>query len=253
MALSNRRPSDPVRRGTFTPIRFPVSVRRTLVGPTTAVDSSGSPSALETILISKTGDPTVGYPQGYGPLNMIYSTTSAGLYSSVTESSSDAPTTFTGYRGIRITTGDKPLMATHLGRFHVSGDNKYHELIIVKVSLGIRDGTSKPSEVIARTVLDTSTTVVNGYNFVALEQPVVLEPNAQYYAASYENYASGREPYLNLTSAYTNNCSAAIWGNGATVDTGNAYLLDNASGNWSSGVWSASSGHFVPNVNLKVQ
>ncbi len=91
------------------------------------------------------------------------------------------------YIGIKFVTGAEPMLVTHLGRIYLAGNVQQHNMKLVDAETGLD-------------VPGGSVTVYGGtpdeVTYVALEVPVILEPNHMYYLMSRE-YAAGDKWYNN--------------------------------------------------------
>jgi hypothetical protein len=244
--------------------RFKTGSSLEILGPATADDSSGNPST-GTVTTVWLDSPTTGYAQGYGPLNMLYTSaaTSLTLFGTPTDSTTyaDMGTQFSGYRAIKVTIGNKPIMVTHLGRFNmgtllsggippqtIQANVHQHQVLILKVPLGVQDVAGVPSEVVASVTVDGSQNTGN-YQYVKLEQPVVLESKTAYFIATYEDNVNAipqyRESFMYQGTANAQTGAGTLW-EGVTVQTDRVYTMNpTGNGQWTT-VWT-----FAPIVNIK--
>ncbi len=82
--------------------------------------------------------------------------------------------------GQRIITGNTPVTLTHLGRYKAEGNSQVHEMHLTKL-----DKVYSPLRVVD---IDMSQEAeADGFVYVELEYPVVLEPNTQYFIMAREN------------------------------------------------------------------
>jgi hypothetical protein len=150
-----------------------------------------------------------------------------------------------GFFANRITVGDKPVMVTHVGRYHSPGNTGLHQVMILKRSLGVKDAPAVPSEMIATALVDASQSAdADGLNYIRLERPIILLPGEIYYLASLENTnEQSPEPF-----PATGDCTVsthALFGTGFTLDTEQNYHMTTA------GTWEVLQ-YFAPLVNIKI-
>lgn len=155
---------------------------------------------------------------------------------------------YTGYVGVNIKTENKPIMVTHLGRYRITNsqhpNSQLHQVIILKKTTGVRDDTGKPSEIIASAIVDANQSTLkgdNGYNFTRLIDPVVLEPNSEYFIGSYEK-AEG-DYYLTSGSILPTN--STLWSTINPINTSCAMNPENGT--------LIQQQTFTPIVNMKAQ
>lgn len=145
-------------------------------------------------------------PQGYGPLNMIYTSVTAGDL--ITSLSATTPSTALQgvWRGMGLRTGPKGLLVTELGRYQNSGNNDWHQLVIVQAKAAAGDIDDR-SKIVAQTVIRAGG-MAGTYAWGKLTQPVMLAPNTNYFVVSYEDGRS--DSYLgNCTSIQYNASNSA--------------------------------------------
>lgn len=212
--------------------------------------------------------------QGYGPLNMKYdinglSNTNLNLITNNTNTIvSGSGDNFVGYRGMRITTGYKGLVVTGIGRLNVSGNQNFHQLIIVKANPTIGDLINEAyrNEIVAQTIIKGQTST-SGYSYAFLDQPVLLEPNTMYYVASFEDWsvAGSKDTYLisgnitynsdnkvKTTFGYTDTPETPNPANGFKVDK-ELWKMKMNTGDQHYGEWISGSGSGYGIVNLLVK
>ena len=114
---------------------------------------------------------------------------------------------FTGFVGMTIVVGSKPLVVTSLGRMFATGNTGSHTLKLVDASSGIDIPNSTVS-------INTSGGTVGSFVYGALPAPITLNAGASYYVLSQET-SGGDKWYDHDTFAQTTNdatLSAAIQG-----------------------------------------
>lgn len=239
--------------------RYKTGSALTIAGPAREAVSDGdnTPGLTQTVLLDSSG---AGYPQGYGPLNMIYSpvpNTNEDYHEGYSlmrwgSSASAYYTTATvaGFFAHKITVGTSPVLVTHLGRMHTFDNSGRHQVCLIRAAMGAFDATNKPSEIVASVIVDANQRrdEWDSYDYERLEKPVVLQPGESYYLASLENtYERGTStgvidkfPSAGSCSLNTNN---PLLGTGFSLDTTSNYML--GTDGWTSVA-------FAPLTNLKI-
>lgn len=199
-------------------------------------------------------------PQGYGPLNFTYSladnnhtTLTLSLYNDPTTFSCTA-TAWRGWRGVKIHTGIKPIAVTHLGRLRGQNNSKIHQLIIQRCDAApLDDIDNVRSEVLTSAIVKGQDGSVGSYVYTQLEQPAILEPNTDYYMASFEDTVNTpAEQYANGGNMTTNSdFQAEVNGSSGQFQVVGAYGVDLQSS--SPQAWGIISPNFTCNVNFKIQ
>jgi hypothetical protein len=111
---------------------------------------------------------------------------------------------------------------------------------------GAYDKSGKPSQAIASVMIDASAPASSdGFNYVRLEQPVVLRPHESYYLVSTENtYTTPLEAFPSSGSCEDVTGSNGLFGSDLEVDYDNNYQMD-PNADWYSL-------DFAPLVNIKI-
>lgn len=249
------------------------------LGAAQATDQNGSPINPHTLRM-RGGD--VSNPQGYGPLNMVYETLNSSnnpidlaLFSDTPQTTQTYPSSpWKGYYGVKLRTGSTPVLVTALGRFKVVGNNKQHRVILQRCAPAPLDQcnssdsgqynlTNVLSEAVASVVVDNTNGATGHYVYSSLEQPITLEPNTDYYLASYEDYTNGGESFLagsgENNAAYNATAQAhfgytlsGIAPNQVCPAIGDVWAVNENQGGVPT--WAAVAGaSFTANVNIKVK
>jgi hypothetical protein len=241
--------------------RYKTGSALAIEGPTRAAhdNANDKPDMADahTVLLNAAGD---GYPQGYGPLNVMYRLVvepeedyeeGFALYRDIASPNYSAPPAQPALIANKIDVGASPAMVTHVGRWKFPGvvgffpaNTGRHRVAILRATRGARDAAGRPTEVVASAVVDASQAAASdGYNYARLERPVVLRPGESYYIATTES-GGDQERYLGAVSSYAVSTNP-LFGTGLTIDTSNNYTMNE------DGTWDDSAG-FAPLVNLKI-
>jgi hypothetical protein len=125
---------------------------------------------------------------------------------------------YTGWKGMKITTGSDPIVVTDLGRWVLSGNSQTHTLKIVNAS-----GTTVGSTSVA---LSGATPVQ--FKYAALTNPVTLSANSVYYIASQETNGGD---YLWGSSTALSHTGVAAINNAARSTDGITFSNDSSTDN----------------------
>jgi hypothetical protein len=192
-------------------------------------------------------------------MNILYQPINANLFTgnptSIIQYSNQSSAAWSGYYGIEFKTGfSNPITVSGLGRWKIAGNALPHRVILQRVLPAPLDdqqtGTYIPnirSEIVASAIVQNQG-ASGTYNYANLEQPVVLDPNTDYYLASYESYGGDGEDFMiNCTSWPTTNYAMEnIWG---IVETDLNYNVVHP---WTANPFNISN-NITANVNMIIQ
>lgn len=137
------------------------------------------------------------------PTSLMFHTPPTNFVSSVTLSTSALRSNFTGWLGMRITTGPSPVVVRELGRWVLSGNTGAHTVKIVNAATSL----DVPG---ASAVVNTSGATAGDFAYAPLAVPVTLAANTAYHVVSQE--VSGGDQW------YEGNNTLTYAGTVATVD-----------------------------------
>jgi hypothetical protein len=244
--------------------RYRTGAGLAIQGPTRAahdnINDKPDTSESQTVLLES----GVGYPQGYGPLNMTYRPVVGGgedyregfamfRMPTITTYYPLPGVDAIDYYGNKITVGDKPVMVTHLGRYRKSDNAQMHALAIFRAEPGANDAAETPTEIVASCMVDASLPgESDGFNYARLEQPIILNPGETYYLASLENTFTafgGGDQFPSEGAQQAGIPDSELFGSGFTVDQEHNYTRT------TDGAWAQTElngGRFAPMVSIKV-
>jgi len=160
----------------------------------------------------------------YGPVSLRYCAMVGQETALVTDFiAGDSWNNYTGWVGMQLQVGARPLEVSSLGRVYITGNKASHELRLVRVSDRV---------VLAAATWTPSGGVHNQIKYVALAAPVTLAPNTQYYLASREE--AGRDRWYNHNTTVTTTDAAVVQARVYSQD-GSAWVVYGQSGPYSYG------------------
>ena len=117
---------------------------------------------------------------------------------------------FTGFVGMKFTTGTSTIPVTQLGRWVVSGDTQSHTLNLINAVTG---------ELVATTVVNAVGATPGAFAYGRLFYPVTLAANAAYYLVSQE--INGGDQWYDSATTVTStglvaNIDGGVWWNGSS-------------------------------------
>lgn len=117
---------------------------------------------------------------------------------------------YTGYVGMKFTTGASTVPVSQLGRWVVNGNSQLHLVKLVNASTGA---------LVAMTAVNTAGTTPGAFAYGRLSSPVTLAANTAYYLVSQET--SGGDQWYDYASTVTStglvaSINSGVWWNGTS-------------------------------------
>lgn len=140
-----------------------------------AASVTGAISSADSVSFGRADAP---WQNAYVPTGLTYFTPASNFVTSATLSTSALRNNFSGWLGMKITTGSSPVVVRELGRWVLSGNTGTHTVKMVNAATN----TDVPG---ASAVVNTAGASV-GYAYAPLAVPVVLAASTAYYVVSQE-------------------------------------------------------------------
>ncbi len=127
--------------------------------------------------------------------------------------SSTVRSNYTGWVGMKFTTGSSAMTVSSLGRFAITGNSRLHEVKLVNASTGADVSGAKVT-------VDMTDAAADHFRYALLAAPVTLAPNTAYYLVSKET--NGGDEWYDYNTPLTSTSAATI--NGPAYGTSSSAL-----------------------------